>query len=713
MEAAESLPEREQEPGERLALGFALTIFTSAFLLFQIEPLISKVILPWFGGSPAVWTTCLLFFQTLLFFGYAYAHLSARLFTRRTQAFVQLALVVLALLVMPLAPQAHAKPTGVLHPTLGVLKLLAETVGLPYFLLSSTGPLVQGWFGQAFPGRAPYRLYALSNVASLLALVSYPTLVEPALTTEAQSRVWSWGFVAYAALLAFGAWSRLRPRADAAPSERAAPSIPVVSPRPTFVRRALWVGLPAFASVHLLATTNHVCENVAVIPFLWVAPLALYLLSFVIAFDGPRWYARRGFAVAGIVLALVVGCIDSVSDGLEHFGVVLGFREFLGLDLSLLFVVCMLCHGELVRLKPSADRLTEFYLWVALGGALGGLFVSVVCPAVFSTFWEWSLGLLAAFALGLAVLFSTFRAARTSAFDDAPRPFSSAAKFGLTAALVAGLALIIVHQIDDDPPLAVARNFYGTVAVYDVDADDPAERHYSLTHGIVVHGRQYHAADKQDLPLAYYSEQAGVGRALRFFADEPDLQVGAVGLGVGTLAHYVRAGQHLSFYEINPAVVRLAERYFTYLSRCGAACSLVMGDARLSLERQEPQDFHVLVLDAFSGDAVPTHLLTQQAFDLYLRHLRPDGIIAVNITNRQLDLAPVLAGVAEHAGLSTVRIFSDDDSAHLLYHADWMLLTRNPRFLAQTPSRLPPDAPRAKRAVLWTDSYSNLFDLLK
>jgi len=713
MEAAELLPDREQEPGEQLALGFALTIFTSAFLLFQIEPLISKVILPWFGGSPAVWTTCLLFFQTLLFFGYAYAHLSARLFTRHTQALVQLALVALALVVMPLAPQAHAKPTGALHPTLGVLKLLAETVGLPYFLLSSTGPLVQGWFGQAFPGRAPYRLYALSNAASLLALVSYPTLVEPALTTEAQARLWSWGFVAYAALLSFGAWSRLRARVDGPLSERAAPSIPVVSPRPTFARRALWVGLPAFASVHLLATTNHVCENVAVIPFLWVAPLALYLLSFVIAFDGPRWYTRRAFAIACVVLALLVGCIDSVGDGLEHFGVALGFRGLLGLDFSLLFVVCMLCHGELVRLKPSADRLTEFYLWVALGGALGGLFVSILCPALFSTFLEWSLGLLAAFALGLGVLFSTFRAARTSALDDAPPPARRSLKFGLAAALASGLALIAYYQIDDDPPLAVARNFYGTVAVYDVDAGDPAARHYSLTHGIVVHGRQYHAPEKQDLPLAYYAEQAGVGRALRFFAGDPNLKVGAVGLGVGTLAHYVHAGQHLAFYEINPEVVRLAEKYFTYLSRCGAACSLVMGDARLSLERQESQDFHVLVLDAFSGDAVPTHLLTRQAFDLYLRHLRPDGVIAVNITNRQLDLAPVLEGLAAHAGLGAVRVYSDDDSAHLLYHADWMLLTRNAQFIAQTPPRLPPGAPRTKRAVLWTDSYSNLFELLK
>ncbi|HEV8547713.1 MAG TPA: fused MFS/spermidine synthase [Polyangiaceae bacterium] len=693
----------EREPSARLALGFALTIFTSAFLLFQIEPLISKVILPWFGGSPAVWTTCLLFFQTLLFVGYAYAHVSTRVCTRRQQAVLHLALVALALALMPVSPGAHAKPSGALHPTLGVLKLLAETVGLPYLLLSSTGPLVQGWFGQAYPGRAPYRLYALSNVGSLLALVSYPFVFEPAFTTGVQARLWSWGFVGYAGLLAYATSSRLRTPKDAKVSDRRARSIPVSSAPPSVGQRALWVGLPAFASVLLLATTNHVCENVAVIPFLWVAPLALYLLTFIIAFDGPRWYSRRGFAIAGLVLSLAVGCIDPLSELLERAGIHTGFRSLLVLDFSYLFVIAMLCHGELVRSKPSADRLTEFYLLVALGGALGGVFVSMACPALFSTFFEWTLGLLTAFALALAVRAVT-------AGDRVRTPLGNAL---LGVPLVVGLALIGYFQRDDEPPLEVARNFYGTIAVYDVDADKPADRHLSLTHGVVVHGRQYTAPDKQDQPLAYYGEESGVGRALRFFANASELSVGAVGLGVGTLAHYVHAPQHLQFYEINPEVVRLAEKYFTYLSRCGAACSIVMGDARLSLEREQPQNFHVLVLDAFSGDAVPTHLLTQQAFDLYLRHLRPEGVIAVNITNRQLDLAPVLEGLAEQAGLRRVRIFSDDNPARQLYHADWMLLTRDGRFVSATPARLPPNLLRAKPKVRWTDGYSNLFQLLK
>jgi hypothetical protein len=701
---AEALPVPRPERGEGLAFGFALTIFTSAFLLFQVEPLISKVILPWFGGSPAVWTTCLLFFQTLLFLGYAYAHVSTRMLSASRQAWLHLALVALAVALLPLAPGAHARPTGHDDPTLGVLLLLAQSVGLPYFVLSSTGPLVQGWFSQAYPGRTPYRLYALSNVGSLLALVSYPFVFEPAFTTQTQARLWSGGFLVFALLVGAGVLSRLRARPEALENGSFSQDGPVSGVAPTTRTRALWVGLPAFASAMLLATTNHVCENVAVIPFLWVAPLALYLLSFIVAFDGPRWYARRAFAACGVVLALVVGCIDPVGELCAALGHDLGLRELVVLDFAFLFVTCMLCHGELVRLRPGSQRLTEFYLWVSFGGALGGLSVSIVCPAVFSTFFEWTLGLFAAFALSLAVWFS---AAERAFWRTRPARASGA------GALALGLVAIGYFQSDDDPPLAVARNFYGTVAVYDVDASDPALHHYSLLHGVIVHGRQFRAPEKRDQPLAYYSELSGVGRALSYFAAVPDLSVGAVGLGVGTLAHYALPGQHLRFYEINPEVVHLAERYFTYLSRCGPACDIVLGDARLSLERETPQNFHVLVLDAFSGDAVPAHLLTREAIDLYLTHLRPDGVIAVNITNRQLDLAPVLEGLARHAGLKTLRIYSDDDGARLLYHADWMLLTRNERFLAVTPPRAPPHLAPAKPAVLWTDSYSNLFQLLK
>ncbi|HTQ06348.1 MAG TPA: fused MFS/spermidine synthase [Polyangiaceae bacterium] len=701
---AEVLPALRREPREVLAVGFALTIFTSAFLLFQIEPLISKVILPWFGGSPAVWTTCLLFFQVLLFLGYAYAHLTTRFLSRSRQTWLHLGLVVCAALLLPPVPGAHARPTAGDDPTLGVFLLLLRSVGLPYFVLSSTGPLVQGWFGQAFPGRAPYRLYALSNLGSLLALVSYPFVVEPAFTTQTQAREWSSGFVLFTLLVGALASGRLRAPPESSPSAAFAPPSAAASPAPTWRRRAVWVGLPAFASAFLLATTNHVCEDVAVIPFLWVVPLALYLLSFIVAFDGPRWYARRTFALSGGLLALAAGCIDPLDELCSALGHGLGFKELVVLDFALLFVTSMLCHGELVRTKPRSERLTEFYLWVAFGGALGGLAVSIVCPAVFSTFLEWPLGLLGSFVLALGVWWS---AAESAGWRG---------RYGLVAkTLVFSLGIVaIAHgQADDDPPLAISRNFYGTVAVYDVDANDPAQRHYSLLHGAIVHGRQFRAPEKQDQPLSYYGDVSGVGRTLSYFGALPELRVGAVGLGVGTLAHYVHAGQHLRFYEINPEVVRLARTHFTYLARCGAACDVVLGDARLSLERESPQHFDVLVLDAFSGDAVPAHLLTREALDVYTRHLEPDGVIAVNITNRMLDLAPVLEGLAREAHLKAVRVYSDDDAARELYHADWMLLTRNARFLAAVPPRLPPELPSPKLAVLWTDNHSNLFELLK
>jgi hypothetical protein len=701
--AADAVPASQGAPSEGLALGFALTILTSAFLLFQVQPLISKFILPWFGGSPAVWTTCLLFFQTLLFGGYAYAHFSTRWLSARWQAVLHITLLALALALLPIAPE-RPPASSALHPTREVLALLARSVGLPYFVLSSTGPLVQGWFSQAYPGRSPYRLYALSNLGSLVALVSYPFVFEPAFSAPVQARLWSWLFGACLALLALGALSRLRLDAPA-PARSAAARSERDATRPTLATRALWLALPAFASALLLATTNHVCENVAVVPFLWVAPLGLYLLSFIIAFDARRWYARSAFAAAGVILALAVGCVDPLDDFVEAgLGFGLNFVVLLVLDFSLLFAVCMTCHGELVRRQPAPAHLTEFYLLISAGGALGGVLVSLVCPALFSTFLEWTLGLLVAFALALGILLT----------GGPARRFSVRTRLALGVPLGAlGLAAIAYYQIEDDPPLEVARNFYGVVSAYDVDATDPAAHHYSLTHGVVVHGRQFRAPDKQRLPLAYYSPEAGVGRALAFFADEPELHVGAVGLGVGTIATYARPGQRFRFYEINPEVRRLAKKYFTYLSTCPGVCEVVMGDARLSLEHEEPQGFHLLVLDAFSGDAVPAHLLTEQAFSVYLRHLRADGVIAVNITNHQLDLAPVLAGVAARYGLGSTRRFTKANAERMLFRADWVLLSKNQRFLAANPTVLPPDANTSRRALLWTDDYSNLFQLLK
>ncbi len=690
-----ALPAEPARARDWLALHFALTVFVSAFLLFQIEPLISKFILPWYGGSPAVWTTCLLFFQVVLFCGYAYAHLSTRFLEPRLRVILHCALLGLALLLLHVAPGDRFKPLAASDPTSSILVLLCATVGLPYFALSSTGPLLQAWFSDAYPSRSPYRLYALSNLGSLIALLSYPFVFEPAFDVLTQARLWSWLFGGFALACALCAIKAL-------PALRAVQHGVALSREPaSWLDRARWVGLPACASLALLATTNHVTSDVAVIPFLWVAPLSLYLVTFIVAFDHERWYRRRAFAVLSVVSCLALGCIDPLRDALEALHYDFTFVADLALHFTALFGVCMLCHGELVRSRPSPARLTEFYLSISAGGALGGVFVSLVAPAIFSTFFEWTLTLLVSFVLGVAVCYASSR-----------RPKSALRTAFAALVAVTGLLAIYYYQRDDDAPLAVLRNFYGVVSVYETDKDDPALHHFSLAHGIVVHGRQFVSPEKRQQPVAYYAPGTGVGQALGYFQKQPDLRVGAVGLGVGTIAAYVGAGQSIRFYEINEQVQTLAERYFSFLSESRGQTKIVLGDARLSLEREPSQQFHVFVLDAFSGDAVPAHLLTQEAFAIYLRHLRSEGVIAVNITNRHLNLAPVVRALADAYHLRAVRVFSEPNSAQLSYRADWMLLSKNDAFLAQVKAAPNPEA-RSSAPLLWTDHYSNLFQILE
>ena len=699
---ANTLPAEPTRIRAWLALAFALTVFISAFLLFQIEPLISKFILPWFGGSPAVWTTCLLFFQVVLFCGYAYAHLSTRYLAPRSRVLVHCALLVAAVLFLHVAPGDQYKPLDAARPTALILGLLSATVGLPYFALSATGPLLQAWFSDAYPSRSPYRLYALSNLGSLIALLSYPFVFEPAFDVVTQARCWSWFFGGFALLCGVCAVKALPALHGAKLALTAVQATVAPLVHSTWAERARWVGLPACASLALLATTNHVTSDVAVIPFLWVVPLSLYLLSFIVAFDHERWYRRRLFATASVVLCLAVGCIDPLGDLLEALHYDFSFVDQLVLHFAALFCVCMLCHGELVRARPDPARLTEFYLSISAGGALGGVFVSLVAPAIFRTYFEWTLALLASFALGAAALYGSL-----------VRPRSLATRAGAGAFALAGLAAIAHFQADDDAPLEVRRNFYGVVSVYEVDADDPALHHFSLAHGIVVHGRQFVAPARRRQPVAYYAPDTGVGRALGYFQGQPGLRVGAVGLGVGTIAAYTGVGQSLRFYEINEQVEALAKKYFSFLKDSPGQTQIILGDARLSLEREPAQHFHVFVLDAFSGDAVPAHLLTKEAFATYLRHLRPDGVIAVNITNRYLNLAPVVLALAREYRLQTVRIFSEPNNQQLGYRADWMLLSKNAAFLAATTPAPPPGPAKRADPVLWTDHYSNLFQILE
>jgi spermidine synthase len=687
---------------------FAVTILLSAFLLFQVQPLVSKAILPWFGGCPAVWTTCMLFFQVLLFGGYAYADLSRRFLAPRSQVLLHLALVAVAILLMPIAPGPDWKPDDSDAPAARILLLLTCTVGLPYFALSATSPLVQAWFNRTYPGRSPYRLYALSNVGSLAALLSYPFFFEWALDLPWQSWLWSGAFAVYAGLCgACWLWLRRAREAQVATAGAACPAgdcdDPPAAP-PAWFHRVLWVLLPACASLMLLATTNHVCQDVAVVPFLWVVPLSLYLLSFIVCFDHQRWYSREIWAtLAALAIVAAAAC-----EATGYFGSS-DFLEQLALYFSLLFFVCMTFHGELVQLKPDPRHLTEFYLLIAAGGALGGAAVSLAAPAIFDTFLEWEIGLLLCFAASVVAL--GLPAAGTK---GRPLPV-------LAVLLAASLAFLqaVKQKFHDDEVLERARSFYGVVSVAERHRNDPAKHAFVLLHGRIQHGVQFADPTKRRIATSYYGEQSGVGRTLKYFnasSDGRPLRVGTVGLGVGTLAAYARPGDRYRFYEINPDVWRLARDYFTYLSDCRGKCEVVMGDARLSLERElredGPQGFDVLVLDAFSGDSIPTHLLTDEVFAKYDAHLAADGVIAVHITNHYLDLAPVVRGLAKDYDLQTLHVSTEGVSETMTEESNWMLLTRNQRFLKEVKAAPPEDEDETRVVPKWTDQYNNLFQIL-
>jgi len=723
-------------PSAWLQVNFALTILVSAFLLFQVQPLISKFILPWFGGSPAVWTTCMLFFQVLLFGGYAYAHATARFLAPRGQGILHLVLIVLAFAALPISPNPAWKPVGSEHPTLRILALLATTVGAPYFILSSTGPLVQSWFSRTYPGRSPYRLYSLSNIGSLAALISYPFFFEPRLASGSQAMLWSIGFVAFGLMCgAIAFWVRRLPeqmpvvprkmKLKPLGSETAEPETPKPAALPpTWLERLMWVGLPAIASLVLLATTNHVCQDVASIPLLWVIPLSLYLLTFIIAFDHERWYLPGIFGVsAGLLLFLVGGLKDlSLPSWMALW--VANFKVELALYFVAMFLACMICHGQLVRIRPRAEHLTEYYLLISAGGALGGIFVSLIAPHIFTTFLEFRIGLVLAYALALAVV--GFRVSSAIKGEVAAQWVT---RIGAALVAIVGSGYLIGWEVGREAPLYRARNFYGTVAVRDYNKDE--ENHSRIfVSGRIQHGVQYMNEPKRSQAISYFGEASGVGRALLHASQHTDTRVGVVGLGIGASAVYARPGHYYRFYEINPEVEKIATDYFYYLKDCKGRYEIVLGDARLALEREEPQNFDVICLDAFSGDAVPTHLLTKEAFGVYLRHLKKrdekgqgrDGILVVNITNTYVNLVPVVKKLAEYHEMPWIRVQLRPDRTQAdqadQYTTDYILLTRDAEFIkanAPTPEEVEANhRPGDDRNVpLWTDDYSNLLQIME
>jgi spermidine synthase len=665
---------------------YAGTIFLSSFLLFLVQPLIARLILPWFGGSAAVWTTCMLFFQALLLAGYGYAHLLTRLSSKRLEAGIHTALLVAAIATLPIAPSEAWKPAGEDEPVSRILMLLGAAVGLPYFLLAATSPLLQAWFARARPGEDPYRLFAISNLASLIALVGYPFVVEPNLGGADQVRVWSWVFAGFAVLCAAVAW--LTPR-SVVEARVAADRLEGRSPY------ALWLALAATGSVLLLAVTNHLTQNVAAVPLLWLAPLTLYLASFVLAFEGARWYQPR--RLWPLILLWIAGMAWLLVDSEWDFDLPVQ----LGVYLPGLFLGCLFCHGELYRLRPAPSRLTLFYLAVSAGGALGGLLVAVVAPIVFTGYYE--LG------IGLAVL-AVLAAVRFADLNRVARYASLAVLLGAAAC-----AAYDGFRYHEDVRVA-ARSFYGVLRVkeYGVAGDDAHLRR--LVHGAIMHGEQYMHPTFRNTLTTYYHEDSGIGAAIRSIRAKP-ARVGVIGLGTGTIAAYGRRGDVYRFYDIDSRVMRVAQTEFTYLKDSAAAIELALGDARLTLEREAPQGFDVLAVDAFSSDAIPVHLITREALGVYLKHVKPDGIVAFHVSNRFLDLIPVVARLAKEHEVHAVLVRDDPDEEidHRRSRSDWVLVSRSTARLEREAIVDRGAEPAEDRPDwrTWTDDYSNLIQILK
>lgn len=691
---------------------FILAIFLSAFLLFQVQPIIARFILPWYGGTPAVWTTCMLFFQVGLLAGYTYAHVLVTAFRKqpKIQAAIHLAILLIACALLPIVPPEHMRPDGTeASPALGIVKLLFFTVGLPYLAIAASGPLLQHWFSETFPGKSPYRLYAVSNFGSLLGLLSYPFVFEPIFRLTSQTWIWSGTFAVYTVLAILCAIVLLKKGRNKKTTEDVEEAVP---DSPTLFHRILWITFAACGSVLLIALTSQMCQDVAVVPFLWVLPLALYLITFIISFDHARWYYRPVWIpLAVIFVGAMVYLMNQQFDDTEmHIG-----YQILIYSMTVL-TTCMICHGEMVRLKPHPHFLTSFYLSVSLGGALGGLFVSQVAPRLFNGYWEVHFILVF---LALLVAFQLFRAYRSLEW-----------KIGISVASLCAVSLLSVflykhYEELRDGSIDVRRGFYGVIRIYEnyVGTEDA---YRALFHGRISHGRQYLDEKYVDLATTYYGKDSGVGTLFRFHPNRIDpeerlpMKVGMIGLGVGTIAAHMREGDTLRLYEINPQVEDLARKHFSYLSRCDGEVSVTLGDGRVSLEQELAKEgshkFDALFVDAFSGDSIPIHLLTKEAFEIYFQHLKDKGVLIVHITNLHLDLSDPVRRLADEFGCEALQIIHDpEETVYHEYYSNWVLITKDKSFVKAIKKKMLHTEwdTREPRDSLWTDDFSNLLEVIE
>lgn len=675
----------------------ALVIFISAFLIFLIQPLIAKQILPWFGGSAAVWTTCLLFFQTALLAGYAYADAITRWLSLKRQVIVHSTLLVLSVLTLPIIADTGWKPAGDEEPIARILGLLVATIGLPYFLLATTTPLVGAWYWQRFRESAPYRLFALSNFASLLALLGFPFLIEPLTGNREIALIWSALFGLFAVLCislgvitvrrcAVQTFSSFTNQDSASEEIRETPSVRAGE-------IALWVCLSALGSAVLLGVSSHLTQNISSAPLLWVIPLSLYLVTFIVSFDHPRWYVRAVYLpLAGVALVAMAWLSGSLDLAMVTPVYAAG-----------LFVLCMVCHGELALRKPHPRSLTLFYLCISVGGALGSLVMAVLAPRVFDGYYEMYAMLMACSAMGLWL-----------SIGKSVRVQLAIRAVGLV--VLAAVGWLSWNQIRDYNTNVrfMERDFYGVVRTRDSGYEADFR---SMIHGAISHGGQLLDENLQMTASSYFGPSSGYGRLFASLPDQPRT-VGVIGLGAGALAVYARPNDHWVFYEISPAMVRAAKTEFTFLDKMKAPYEIVIGDGRLALEREAPRRYDVLAIDAFSGDSIPTHLITREAMDLYMKHLKPDGAIVLQATNRFVDLMPLARNLADAHGLTALLISDSPAEEHgpryWLASTDQVIMTRNPRIInaraiaqAASPIAKRPDLP------LFTDDYINLLKILK
>ncbi|MBL8892298.1 MAG: fused MFS/spermidine synthase [Planctomycetaceae bacterium] len=718
---------------------YCFSIFLGAFLLFLVQPMMAQFILPWFGGSSLVWTTCMLFFQSGLVLGYAYSHQLTQRLSPTRQWLLHLIVLALAVLFLPIRPGLEWKPEDGLYPNWRVLGLLAGTIGIPYVVLATTGPLIQRWQSLSHPQHSPYRLFALSNFGSLLALLGFPLVIESYLTLDEQSWYWSGGMVLYVLLVAACGYRFQRlgdsvaKGTDASDTARDAQPVSgadaVNSGTLRFGRWAvmLWLVLPMLASVQLLATTSFLTQEVGAHPFLWIVPLALYLISFIVCFEYEQLYIRPVFFVLLCGSALFA-CF--VFDQGLHANFVWQILAYNGV----LFSAAMICHGELARLKPDTSRLTAFYLCISVGGAAGGLLVALIAPYVFKDYYEFHLSLILIVILGLPFVFVDGYREYLSKKRDLMK--LAGAWLSIVAGLGAagGVGFAAIKMLKDNTSSTVVaqyRNEYGVLKV------ERRSDRFSLSHGKTMHGFQVNDPEWSHRPTSYYSPGCGLGLAMRFLQNdlgeegeagteagtptETTLRIATIGLGTGTMVTWGRESDTVRFFEIDPKVVAVAQAHFTYLSKAKAKNDVVLGDARVQLEREtenkEPL-YDILVADAFSSDSIPKHLLTTEAMKVYLDRIRPDGFLAIHVSNRFIDLAPLLERQASDLAIPALY-FSytpnrDEPDQRFQDSSTWVILTKNEMFLAhpvvQSATR---KFPRQETEIRWTDDFSPLLPLMK